>query len=76
LGTVTNTAQYTASDELFYLGAVHKRRPHSGGFRCGHFVLCKKNFGFFEIYSVFARTGGEPVRGRGQFFEILCRRLL
>jgi len=40
-----------------------------------------KNFRFFEIYSVSARTreeGVEPerTRGRDQFFAILCGRLL
>jgi len=43
-----------------------------------------KNVGFFEIYGVTARTGGEvePVRtfceqgGEAQFFAILCRRPL
>jgi len=46
-------------------------------------VLVQKNTGFFEIYSVSARTRGvEPVRmfggqgGRGQFFAILCGRPL
>jgi len=41
----------------------------------------EKNFGFFEIYSVSAwtRRGVESVRARGkggQFFAILCGRLL
>jgi len=44
-----------------------------------------KYFRFFEIYGVSARTGGEGVNSvrtfcgqgeRGQFFAILCRRLL
>jgi len=42
-----------------------------------------KTFGFFEVYGVSARTRGVgPVRGfcgqggRGQFFTILCGRLL
>jgi len=41
-------------------------------YRCGrpHFFGAK-NFGFFEIFSVSARTGGE-----GQFFAILCGRHL
>jgi len=43
----------------------------------------KKNFGFFEIYGVSARTKGESSncghfsdKGKGQFFVILCERLL
>jgi len=50
------------------------------------FGLCTfwcKNFGFIEIYGVSAQTGGvEPVRTfswqwrGGQFFAILCERLL
>jgi len=39
-----------------------------------------KNFGFFEIYSVSARTKGElsqcEQEGREQFFSILCGRFL
>jgi len=36
-----------------------------------------KNFKFFEIYGLSARTsGGGQCRQRGQFFAILCGRLL
>jgi len=69
-----NNHRFNPFFKLLPLGDVHKRRPHSGGkwfVQCGHFAikeitsdadsafLLQKNFGFFEIYSVPARTRRE-----------------
>jgi len=72
--------------DLFVLGAVHKRRPQPGErglsiadiFRTRGVLqkrtsaLLAQNFGFFKIYGVSVRTRWEG----GQFFAILCGRLL
>jgi len=60
------------------------RSQRGGVVQCGHFadkgdssnadvrIFWRKNFGFFEIYDVSARTRGVG----GQFFAILCGRPL
>jgi len=79
------------------LGTVHKRRPQSGEFvQCGHFAdkeflqmrtsarFGAKNFRFFEVYGVSARTRVEGSWTSADkerksifcFFAILCWHLL
>jgi len=53
-----------------------------GFFRCGLALFDTKNFGFFEIYGVFAQIKGFSEyehfvdKRRDEFFAILCGSLL